>query len=435
VSGRHSGRGSALRGTPEGGRPSGRVRAPERARPFEGQSGRTTQRTPDAVLQASERGTTLGAAHLGIGTVVLAAVQVLYGLTMFAMHWNAYPSTLPILAAWLVYLVGFGAAVITLATVGGRLPGWSYGIYMALLAGVIALDFVAIWPLHNIGEYATVSVSAGFGLLLLLTLVSGRALLVAAGTLAAAFMIVIALNTPITGETLPMQLSAVTLAVLPAVAGVFALRGFRRMVQVELDRVLVQSTVSAPRFAVGMLASEELARLDLAAEELLDDVAVGRVALPLTPATASLAATLATELRLHLIEGRRETWLYHAVTESETLGKAVTLVDRNSLAGLLEASQRDGLLSAVWLLVTDAAKVNSFRTVQITIGPAGATSETHSRNRMTVPIVITTIGVPRNRVDPTTWESIRKIGRYRDSVQNSSLRLDIVCIVENPADR
>jgi hypothetical protein len=71
-------------------------------------------------------------------------------------------------------------------------------------------------------------------------------------------------------------------------------RGFRRMVQQELDRVLVQSTVSAPRFAVGMLASEELARLDLAAEDLLESVATGRTKLKLDPKTASVAASLAT---------------------------------------------------------------------------------------------------------------------------------------------
>ncbi len=128
--------------------------------------------------------------------------------------------------------------------------------------------------------------------------------------------------------------------------GVFVVRGFRRMVQQELDRVLVQSTVSAPRFAVGMLASEELARLDLAAEDLLESVATGRTKLKLDPKTASVAASLATELRLHLIEGRRETWLYHAVSESEMLGKAVTLSDKGSLAGLLDPDQRDGLLSA-----------------------------------------------------------------------------------------
>ena len=86
------------------------------------------------------------------------------------------------------------------------------------------------------------------------------------------------------------------------------------MVQRELDLVLVQSTITQSSSAVGMLASEELARIDLDAETLLDDVATGRTALPLSPAKSAAAARLATQLRLHLIEGvprRRvdpETW-------------------------------------------------------------------------------------------------------------------------------
>jgi hypothetical protein len=206
-------------------------------------------------------------------------------------------------------------------------------------------------------------------------------------------------------------------------------------VQLELDRVLVQSTVSAPRFAVGMLASEELARLDLAAEQLLDAVATGRTELPLSPESASVAASLATELRLHLIEGRRETWLYHAITESELLGKAVALTDRGSLAGLLDPTQRDGLLSGVWLIVSDSAKSKAPRTVQLTIGPRATTNERLSGNRIAVPIVITTTNLPRNRVDPAIWDSIGKMGRYGDATQNGSLRLDITCLVDNPADR
>jgi hypothetical protein len=303
-----------------------------------------------------------------------------------------------------------------------------------MLGAVVYLDFVAIWPLHDIGQYATVSVSAGFGMLLIITLISRRQALVATGGLAAAFVVAIALNTPLNPHTIPTQLTTVAVAVMPVVLAVIVLRGFRRMVQIELDRVLVQSTVSAPRFAVGMMASEELARLDAAAEDLLDDVAVGRTELPLSPETASVAASLATELRLHLIEGRRETWLYHAVTESEALGKVVTLVDRGSLSGLLDPSQRDGLLSAVWLLVNDTPKPNDVRTVQIAVGPALRPLEHGSGNRIAVPIVITTTGVPRNRVDLATWESVRKIGRYSDSTQDSSLRLDIVCMVDNPVD-
>jgi hypothetical protein len=236
-------------------------------------------------------------------------------------------------------------------------------------------------------------------------------------------------------EILSDQVTALAFAVLPALIGVFIVYGFRRLVQIELDRVLVQSTVSAPRFAVGMMASEELARLDLAAEELLDSVSTGKVKLPLDPKTASTAASLATELRLHLIEGRRETWLYHAITESDMLGKAVTLTDKGSLAGLLDPSQRDGLLSTAWLLVSDTVKVGASRTVNIAVGPATTSVDTPQGRKIAIPIVITTTGVARNRVDPSTWEAIGRVGNYSDSTQNSSLRVDIECHVENPADQ
>jgi hypothetical protein len=387
-----------------------------------------------ALHQATERGATLGTGYLGFGAVVLTAVETMYGLVLFLSHWNDYPAPMPILSSWGLYLLTFVGAVITLAARGDRLPTWNYGLFVALLAVVVVLDFVAIWPLGNIGAYATSSVSAGFGLLLLVTLRGGRELLIAGAALAVAFVTAIVITTPLTAHTVPTEIATVALAVLPIALGVFVVRGFRRMVQLELDRVLVQSTVSAPRFAVGMLASEELARLDLAAEELLDAVATGRTPLPLRPKTASTAASLATELRLHLIEGRRETWLYHAISESELLGKAVTLTDRGSLAGLLDPSQRDGLLSAVWLLVSDSVKPNAPRTVQLTIGPMAAVSERRSANRIAVPIVVTTTNVPRNRMDPATWEAIRKIGRYTDSTRNSSLRLDIDCRVQNPTD-
>jgi hypothetical protein len=156
--------------------------------------------------------------------------------------------------------------------------------------------------------------------------------------------------------------------------------------------------------------------------------------LPLRPKTASVAASLATELRLHLIEGRRETWLYHAITESELLGRSVTLTDKSSLAGLLDANQRDGLLAAVWLLVNDHAKKTAVRTVQVDVGPIAASTPAVPSRKLRVPIVITTTGVPRNRVDPSTWNAIRRVGRYSDSSQNASLRVEIECFVDNPAD-
>lgn len=401
-----------------------------------GRRNRTAPRgVAKAVRQANARGATLGSGYLALGAGVIVAIEALYGLSLFASRWQEYPSVLPVAGAWLLFFAAFAAVSVTISLLGDRVPHWLFAIFVALLAGVVALDFTAIWPLHNIGGYATASVTAGFGLLVVVTLRAGREITIAAAVLGIAFLTAVVLSTPLTPESIPTQLTTISLATLPAVLGVFIVRGFRRMVQVELDRVLVQSTVSAPRFAVGMLASEELARLDLAAEELLDSVATGRTVLKLDPKTASLAASLATELRLHLIEGRRETWLFHAVTESEMLGKTVTLVDRGSLAGLLDPVQRDGLLSAVWLLVSDTSKKAAGRTVKLTIGPVRSSAENLPPHKIEVPIVVNTTNVPRNRVDPATWESIGRVGRYSDSTQNSSLQVDIECLVDNPAEQ
>ena len=385
-----------------------------------------------AMRQASARGASLGTGYLGVGASVLAALQGLYGLTMFVSHSGDYPNILPAVAAWLLYALALAGVAVAISTRGEHMPNWMYATFLLALAGVVALDLVAIWPLHNVGAYATASASTGFGLIAALTLRRGREILAAVAVLAVVFVAAILLTTPLTSTTIPAQLILVAISVMPALFGLYVVRRFRRIVQLELDRVLVQSTVSAPRFAVGMLASEELARLDLAAEELLESVSSGRTRLPLTPKTASTAASLATELRLHLIEGRRETWLYHAITESEQLGKSVTLVDRGSLAGLLGPKQRDGLLAAVWLLVSDPSKTTP--TATLTLGPVTAIPNIGS-NTITVPLIIATTDIARNRVDPATWDAIGKVGRFIDSTHNSSLRVEIECVVINPADQ
>lgn len=385
-----------------------------------------------AMRQASARGASLGTGYLGIGASVLAGLQGVYGVGVFASHAGDYPNIIPVAAAWAVYALALVGVAATIATRGEQMPDWLFGTFLLALSGVVAFDLIAIWSLHDVGRYATAAASAGFGLLAALTLRRSRELLAAAATLGIVLLVAVVLTTKLTQASIPAQVLLIAVAVMPVVFGIYVVRRFRRIVQLELDRVLVQSTVSAPRFAVGMLASEELARLDLAAEDLLESVATGRTKLPLSPKTASTAASLATELRLHLIEGRRETWLYHAITESEQLGKSVTLADRGSLAGLLAPQQRDGLLAAVWLLVSDQSKATP--TAQLTIGPVTAIPDPGSKT-ITVPLVITTTAVPRNKVDPATWDAIGKVGRFLDSTQNSSLRVEIECVVTNPADQ
>ncbi|MEP6478889.1 MAG: hypothetical protein ABJB03_05825 [Rhodoglobus sp.] len=387
------------------------------------------------ILRPGVHRPSLGTGFIGVGAAVICSIRAVYGFVWFVGLWGTYPDPLPALVAWVILIAVLVATFITTRVIGDQLPDWMFAVFLVGLAASVWLDLVAIWPLHDIGRNATAAVTAGMALIVVITVRGTREILIAAGVLGLALAICMVYNSRLGPDDLAPQVTTLAFAVLPAVIAVVVVRGFRRLVQVELDRVLVQSTVSAPRFAVGMMASEELARLDLAAEELLDSVATGRTKLPLDPKTASTAASLATELRLHLIEGRRETWLYHAVTESDLLGKSVTLIDKGSLAGLLDPGQRDGLLSAAWLLVSDTVKAGVGRTVQLEIGPAAGSAEGSSGHRVVVPIVITTTGVPRNRVDPATWAAIGRVGQYSDSTHNQSLRVDIECLVDNPADQ
>ncbi len=386
-----------------------------------------------ALRQASAGGASLGTGFLGIGAGIVAAVAAVAGIVRFLTNISSYPNILPAAFAWLLFVLVLITVGATIAIAGERMSGWLYSIYLVALACVIALDFIAIWPLHDIGAHATASIAASYGLLVAATLRRTVELLVPLLATGIVFIVAIVMTTPLTVETLPTQLVVLAAVVLPPGFGLWIVVHFRRVVQRELDRVLVQSTVSAPRFAVGMMASEELARLDLAAEELFESVAAGRTKLPLDPKTASIAASLATELRLHLIEGRRETWLYHAITESEHLGKSVTLSDPGSLAGLLDPQQRDGLLSGVWLFVNDTSQDRA--TVHITLGPVGLPVTEGGENLISVPITIATTGVSRNRVDPATWISLARVGLCTNSTENSSVHVVIDCLVANPADQ
>ncbi|KQQ27755.1 hypothetical protein ASF54_03025 [Frondihabitans sp. Leaf304] len=386
--------------------------------------------------QAQQAGATLGTGYLGMGAAAVAALQAIYGLIFFLVHLSSYPVAAPAIVAWLVYLAAFIGVVTLVAIQGERLTGPVMIGLCAALALVVVLDFIAIWPLHNVGAYATASISVGFGLLPLITLRPARELIIATAALFLLLVGAVILTTPIDRVTFPQQVATIALAVLPPAIATYAVQRFRGMIQIELDRVLVQSTVTQPRFAVGMLASDELARLDLAAEKLLDGVAVGDIPLPLEPQVASTAASLATELRLHLIEGRRETWLYHAVTESEYLGRAVKLADPSSLAGLLTPEQRDGLLQAVWLLLGDRRTRAAGTSITLTLGPIGTSNSIASLAGRTidVPIDVTSTGIRRNRVTPATWNALNRVGDFQTSTHQGSLRLAIRCSVENPAD-
>ena len=68
------------------------------------------------------------------------------------------------------------------------------------------------------------------------------------------------------------------------------------------------------------------------------------------------------------------------------------------------------------------------------VGPLDPTATGVPDRKILVPISITTTGAPRNRVDPSVWDAIERVGKYTDTTQDSSLRIDIECLVDNPAD-
>lgn len=383
-----------------------------------------------------ENAGSLGAGFLGIGAMAVSVIISVFDLARFTLAWSEYPLPAAAAAAWLLYaslLVGVG---IVIRRNDDRLPDEFFLVFLAGLGLVVLLDLISAWSLGDVAGHATASIAAGVGLLAVAGVRPTRQILAAALVIGGTLLLTDLFDGNVDPEKLAASVAMLARATLPAVIGALILRAFRRMVTLELDRVLVQSTVSAPRYAVGMLASEELARLDLAAEQLLEDVANGITPLPLPPKLAQTAASLATELRLHLIEGRRETWLYHAISESELLGPAVSLSDPASLAGLLDSRQRDGLLSTIWLLVADRKprEAGAGRTVKITLGPFHTAPNSGAVRKMIVPVVIETTGVARSRVDPAAWDAMRKVGRHTDSVRDGSLHLEIECLVDSPSD-
>ena len=394
---------------------------------------------PSERLRSSR--TSLGTGFLGIAATVSAVLMLSFGVARFAGLWQGFDEQRGYAAgAWLLLAALLIVLALAARTAGDVLdPFVTLGIVCGLGA-VVALDAAAVWAGHDLGRDLTAAPAAGAVLVAMVGVRSGRSITMAAGALGIALSVLVLISAMESPQPLPGLRDAVAMiasAVAPPVVAAWIVHVFRRIVSNELERVLVASTITAPRFSVGMLASEELALLDLAAEQLLDGVATGRRRLPLDPAAAQAAAELATELRLHLIEGRRQTWLYHAVSESELLGRSVTLSDPESLAGLLDPKQRDGLLQAVWLMLGDSperSRRSATRVaVEITVGPARPVD---GRGRsMRMPIVVQTTGVARGRVDPATWDALRKVGRHVDSQRSGSLSVEIDCVVDRPADR
>jgi len=397
---------------------------------------RIAESTVSRASGSSSEQDALGRARLDLGFNVAAVALVGYQFVVMVLNIATYPTLSLSLGAWALLIVTLVAALVMHPRLPDALPDWTFYTALALWAAVVVLDIAGTWTTGDTGAPPTAAVAVGAALLLCATVRPPRDIVVSAIALGVALAAAFALRGQHELAALGPAFVTIALATAPPLLGVQIVQSLRTLVQLELDLVQVQSTVSSPAYAVGMMASEELARLDLAAERLLDGVATGRTLLPLDEATASAAASIATELRLHLIQGRRETWLYHAITESALLGPSVSLTDPDGLAGRLARDQRDGLLTAVWLIISDPVRQGAVQTraLQIELVRADSPESAVPNPGARIQIVISTTGVPRNGVDPAAWQAIRKVGRHVETFSDSTLRIEIDSVSHNPAD-
>jgi hypothetical protein len=368
-----------------------------------------------------------GGRRLATGITIAAGLVILAHLA----HTVALlPYYLPDRGPWPAWiaLAGVVAVGVVARLVSRNLPDW---LYVLLLVGLIVplwLDVMATAGRLHFGVTPTAAAAAGAVLMPVAAIRGPRIPLAVASTIGLVLAVEAALQFPSASWYMAAGIAVAASAVFPVLLIALAISGFRRLVGLELDLSLVQSTVGTPRTAVGMRASEELAQLDFDAETLLDDVGSGRIAIPLPPDAAERAGNLAARLRVRLIEGRTDTWLRHAVMESAYLNDRVTVDDPTGCAGLLSQGQRDGLLLALWLLVAARQKSTAQpMTVNVRCRETGDVPEA---GLVSFDMSVEVAGIQRRRVDPATWDAIGSVGVHEVVPGAEGFRIDIACRVD-----
>ena len=371
-----------------------------------------------------------GGRRLATGTTVAAVIVVAAYLLHAVLIAPLFPPGRSAILPW----AAFGVTVLVvfvIARIVRGMPDWLFGVLVVGLAMTLVLSLAATAGLLYLGVTPTAAPAAGGVLMIAAAIRETRVPLATSVVIAGVLCVAALLQVGEAGTRTVVGVAMACSTVVPVVIVTVAVRGFRRIVGRELDLSLVQSTVATPRSAVGMRASEELAELDFDAEALLDDVGSGRIAIPLPLETAELAGSLAARLRVRLIEGRTDTWLRHAVTESAYLNDRVTVDDPTGCAGLLSPGQRDGLLLAVWL-IGGARSTPKTAPVAVTVRCREVPADEHGRAGHGAPapdfrISIDVSGVTRRHVDAGAWEAVGNVGTHDVVAGPGGFRIDIEC--------
>lgn len=369
-----------------------------------------------------------GGRRLAIGITIASGFIIIGHLAHAVTLASLFPPGPGPWPAWfaLAGVVGIGVISRTVSR-NTPLPDVLYVVLLVALIVPVWLDVTASMGLLRLGVTPTAAAAAGAVLMPVAAIRGTRIPTLVASMIGAVIAIAALLQIASAGHYTVTGLTVAATTVLPMVVAMIAIDGFRRLVRRELDLSLVQSTVATPRTAVGMRASEELAQLDFDAEALLDDVGSGRIAIPIPVEAAERAGDLAARLRVRLIEGRNDTWLRHAVTESAYLSNRVTVDDPGGLAGVLSPDQRDGLLLALWFLVGEQSKGAAGIAAHVSCREPSEESDPESSD---LQLSIDVSGVVRRRVDPATWDALDTVGTHDVVAGPESFRIDIDCRVD-----
>ncbi|WP_127792966.1 hypothetical protein [Agromyces sp. LHK192] len=371
-----------------------------------------------------------GGTRLAAGVTVAAGVLVAAHLVHAVVLVPYFPPGLGPWPAWIALAVVVAAGAASVFAMSRRVPDWLLAAMVAGLAVPVTLDVIATAGSLSAGVTPTAAVAAAAALMPIVALRSTNPPLIAAIAIGVVLAAEALVQLPAAGRGTVQGLAVAAAAVLPVALVTVAVRGFRRLVRREVDLSLVQSTVSTPRSAVGMRASEELAQLDFDAESLLEDVGTGRIAIPLPPDKAELAGALAARLRIRLIEGRTDTWLRHAVIESAYLSGRVEVVDPTGLAGKLSAGQREGLLFALWLIVGEQSRRQLAHAVVTVEAHDDLDFDEDTFDDLRVRIDVS--GVAARQVDTAAWEAVGSVGTHHATTGMNRFRIDITCRPESP---
>lgn len=371
----------------------------------------------------------IGFGYLGIGAIVAGVMLCVRGLAVFVLNWSAYNNPWLTAGAWALAAIAMAGACLIAHSHGSHLPTKIYAIVLALLAVAVVIDLISSSGFAGPTQ-VTVIVGAGATLLALVAYRPLNQLIVATLVLATLLVVVAVVNIDHQLNGTRPQIEVIVAAIAPTLIGILIVKSFGRFIERELDRTLVESTISSPRFTAGILGSEELARLDLRAEQLLSKVAIGHATLPLDPVKAAAASSLATELRLQLVAGHRQTWLQHAIEDSEFLKPTVSLSDPLGLAGYLNSEQRAGLLSAIWLMA--AAGTRAQPMIVVSIGPQSDASLNKGADMIAFPIAISVDGIPRRRIDVTIWGALDRVGKHVENTKHGTLWISLSVQVATP---